>query len=224
MCADTAAGFGELKPLEYGGVVAAERYTVEGTLRLQRPRGRYGRPDAEPPAPPSAKLVLELEHGVVPVTTIVKADGSWALLEVPPGTHMLHVAALGYVFPVYRIDVSAKHHGRTRISFAEDKRQVLEEPFVLEPYKEAEYFEPRQEFSIASLFKNPMYLMMAVSIVMMFLLPKMMENMDPEELKQMQERMAAMQSGGGGFSEALKQAQAQQPQQQRPAGGGRKQR
>lgn len=45
------------------------------------------------------------------------------------------------------------------------------------------HFEKREGMKIGRMFKSPMTLMMIVSMGAMFLLPKMMANMDPEQLK-----------------------------------------
>ena len=52
-----------------------------------------------------------------------------------------------------------------------------------------QYFVARPQLSILSIFRHPMILMMVPMMLMMFCLPKMMENVDPEELKQMQDKM-----------------------------------
>lgn len=60
---------------------------------------------------------------------------------------------------------------------------------VLEPLKEEQYYEIREPFSIMSLVKSPMGLMMGFMVLVMFVMPKLMENMDPEEMKRAQEEM-----------------------------------
>jgi len=50
------------------------------------------------------------------------------------------------------------------------------------------YFQPKKQFNIMGyIMANPMMLMMGFMVVMMVVMPKMMEGMDPEELKKMQE-------------------------------------
>ena len=44
-----------------------------------------------------------------------------------------------------------------------------------------------------SIFKNPMLLMMIVSVGGMVMMPKMMEGLDPEQKEQMQRQMAMQQ-------------------------------
>ena len=64
-------------------------------------------------------------------------------------------------------------------------------------HKQALYFERRQQMNVLSILQQPMFLMMLFTMGMVFLMPKMMDNMDPEEMKKMQAEM-----GSGDPSEA----------------------
>ncbi len=64
-------------------------------------------------------------------------------------------------------------------------------PLVLLPHSRVDYFEKKQEISIIKMITgNPMMIMMAISFGAMMFMPKMMEGMDKEQLKQMQEQQA----------------------------------
>lgn len=45
------------------------------------------------------------------------------------------------------------------------------------------HFEKREGMKVGGMFKSPMTIIMVFSMVMMFFLPKMMENLDPEQLE-----------------------------------------
>ena len=71
-------------------------------------------------------------------------------------------------------------------------RQPLPFPLPLEPLvAKPTFFEKREGFQWSAMLMNPMVLMMGVTVLIMFVFPKMMANMDPEQLKEMQ----SMQSG-----------------------------
>lgn len=72
-------------------------------------------------------------------------------------------------------------------------KQAIPHPLELTAHASYEYFEARQGFSIFSILKNPMMLMMIVSVGGMVLMPKMMEGLDPEQKEQMQRQMAMQQ-------------------------------
>ncbi|KAF3789043.1 ER membrane complex subunit 7-like protein [Nymphaea thermarum] len=106
---------------------------------------------------------------------------------VPAGTHLIEVAALGYFFSPVRVDISARNPGKVQATLTETRRSLNE--LVLEPLREEYYYEKREPFSILSLLKSPMGLMVGFMLVAVFLLPKLMENLDPEEMQRAQEQM-----------------------------------
>lgn len=50
--------------------------------------------------------------------------------------------------------------------------------------------QPRESFNVFSILQSPMILMSVFMMAGVYFLPKMMEGIDPEELKQAQEMMA----------------------------------
>ncbi|ONK70366.1 uncharacterized protein A4U43_C05F32980 [Asparagus officinalis] len=119
--------------------------------------------------------------------SFVRADGYFSFYNVPAGTHLIEVVALGYFFSPVRIDISARNPGNVQAALTENRRALHE--LVLEPLREEQYYEIREPFSIMSLLKSPMGLMMGFMLLMVFVMPKMMENMDPEEMRRAQEEM-----------------------------------
>ena len=84
-------------------------------------------------------------------------------------------------------------HGWLTASLGIDEgRQDSEEPLVAKPV----FFEKREGFKIGSILMNPMAIMMGVTLLIMAVMPKMMANMDPEQLKEMQQMQ-------GGIAEIL---------------------
>jgi len=116
-----------------------------------------------------------------------RADGYFSFHDVPAGTHLIEVAAMGYFFSPVRVDISARNPGKVQAALTENRRVLLE--LVLEPLREEHYYEIREPFSVMSLLKSPMGLMTGFMLVVVFLMPKLMENMDPEEMKRAQEEM-----------------------------------
>ncbi|CAK7353770.1 unnamed protein product [Dovyalis caffra] len=119
--------------------------------------------------------------------TFLRPDGYFSFHNVPAGTHLIEVAAIGYFFSPVRVDVSARFPGKVQATLTEKRRSLSE--LVLEPLKEEQYYEIREPFNIMSVVKSPMGLMMGFMVLVMFVMPKLMENMDPEEMKRAQEEM-----------------------------------
>uniref|UniRef100_A0A0D6QXM7 ER membrane protein complex subunit 7 beta-sandwich domain-containing protein n=1 Tax=Araucaria cunninghamii TaxID=56994 RepID=A0A0D6QXM7_ARACU len=111
----------------------------------------------------------------------------FSFYNVPAGTHLIEVVAMGYFFSPVRVDVSARLHGKVQ-AYQTENRRLLNE-LVLEPLREEYYYEKREPFSPMALLKSPMGLMVGFMVVAVFLLPKLMESIDPEEMKRAQEEM-----------------------------------
>nr|CAB3468530.1 unnamed protein product [Digitaria exilis] len=122
--------------------------------------------------------------------------------NVPAGTHLIEVSSIGYFFSPVRVDISARNPGYIQAALTETRRALNE--LVLEPLKEEQYYEVREPFSVMSLLKSPMGLMVGFMVLMVFVMPKMMENIDPEEMKQAQEQMR---NNPVSFSSLLSRAQ-----------------
>jgi hypothetical protein len=167
------------------GVCAAgqSEKSVEGGVTLPPPT--FG------VAPRDVDVVLTLHGGEQRLLTGLRPDGSFAFHGVPPGSHQLHVACVPLVYNSYIIEVS--HAGNVRFILP-DSGTELPLPVWLEPIARAQYTEP-PAFTLKSIISNPMYLMIGASLVGMLLLPRMIENMDPQELESMKQQMGS--SAGG---------------------------
>ncbi|XP_010447436.1 PREDICTED: ER membrane protein complex subunit 7 homolog [Camelina sativa] len=119
--------------------------------------------------------------------TFLRPDGYFTFHKVPAGTHLIEVYAMGYFFSPVRVDVSARHHGKVQATLTETRRSLTE--LVLEPLRPEQYYEMREPFNVMAIAKSPMGLMVGFMVVVVFLMPKLMENIDPEEMKSAQEQM-----------------------------------
>merc|ERR1712129_644722 len=114
-----------------------------------------------------------------------RQDGSFVFLTVAPGSYLLEVHDVHNVWPMVRVDVSAKSSGKIRAMLTHTK-DPLALPITLEPVLvKPQWFEVRPPFQWTSMLMNPMVLMMGVTLLIMFAMPKMMANMDPEQLEEM---------------------------------------
>ncbi|KAL2926516.1 ER membrane protein complex subunit 7-like protein [Bienertia sinuspersici] len=102
-----------------------------------------------------------------------------------------------------RVDVSARNPGKVQAALTETRRGLTE--LTLVPLREEYYYEKREPFSLLSLVKSPMGLMVGFMLIVVFVMPKLMENMDPEEMRQAQEQMRSQ----GGLASLLGGAAAQ---------------
>ncbi|XP_019163144.1 PREDICTED: ER membrane protein complex subunit 7 homolog isoform X2 [Ipomoea nil] len=119
--------------------------------------------------------------------TFLRPDGYFSFHNVPAGTHLIEVDAIGYFFSPVRVDVSARNPGKVQAALTENRRSLTE--LVLEPLREEQYYEIREPFSVMSIVKSPMGLMVGFMLLVVFVMPKLVENMDPEEIRRAQEEM-----------------------------------
>ncbi|KAI3823529.1 hypothetical protein L1987_04968 [Smallanthus sonchifolius] len=131
----------------------------------------------------NAKVILNGGQQV----TFLKPDGYFSFHNVPAGTLLIEVDVIGYFFSPVRVDVSARNPGKVQAALTENRRGLNE--LVLEPLKDEQYYEIREPFNIMSIVKSPMGLMIGFMVVVVFLMPKLVENMDPEEIRKAQEEM-----------------------------------
>ncbi|KAF7722516.1 hypothetical protein EC973_003078 [Apophysomyces ossiformis] len=134
----------------------------------------------------------------------------------------MEVQSIDYIFPQLRVDVQEEtvRAAYTGLGLGWDHvGSVVNYPVEWRAKAEAEYFMERQGFNVMGLFKNPMFLMIGFSAVMMFVLPKMMANLDPEAMneftqsqKDAQKTLSELPSLSQMFSQASQQQQQQQQQ------------
>ena len=78
-----------------------------------------------------------------------------------------------------RVDVAAED-GRVRFARADAPTRPLRAPLVLGPTQRIAYAVPQQPWTLRSFLSNPMYLIMGLMAIMMVVMPRLMENIDPE--------------------------------------------
>ncbi|KAL6523894.1 hypothetical protein OROMI_030989 [Orobanche minor] len=164
-----------------------EGYSINGKVRFPGsiPTGGFSATAFGLPAKiTNVKVILNGGQKV----TFLKPDGYFAFASdnVPAGTHLIEVAAIGYFFSPVRVDVSARNPGKVQAALTENRRVLSE--LVLEPLREEQYYEIREPFNIMSILKSPVGLMIGFMVVVMFLMPKLV---DAEELKRAQEEMGS---------------------------------
>ncbi|KAG0260438.1 hypothetical protein BG011_001909 [Mortierella polycephala] len=120
---------------------------------------------------------------------MITKDGKFLFPSVPEGTYLLEVQNPQYVYPSVRLIVTegdTKAHVVSQGTDWSNNDYAMPLPLTLTPRAASSYFIPREGFKLSYLFANPMMLMMGFSVLMLFLMPKMMANMDPEAMQEMQ--------------------------------------
>lgn len=160
---------------------SGDGYTINGRVKIPQGLGIKG--IVTPGKLSNVKVILNGGQNV----TFLRPDGYFSFHNVPAGTHLIEVAAIGHFFSPVRVDVSARNPGKVQAALTENRKGLTE--LVLEPLREEQYYEIREPFNVMSLVKSPMGLMMGFMLIVVFLMPKLVENMDPEEMRRAQEEM-----------------------------------
>lgn len=124
--------------------------------------------------------------------TYSRLDGTFAFYNVPPGVHLVDVHSHTLMFSQVKIQLLEDSMDKPKCieyAYPGANKQPIAHPLVLTAHATYEYFEQRPGFSIFSLLRNPMLLMMLFTVGMMYLMPKMMENLEPEEKEKMRAQM-----------------------------------
>ncbi|KAG0046077.1 hypothetical protein BGZ83_008726 [Gryganskiella cystojenkinii] len=129
-------------------------------------------------------------------STMITKDGRFIFPDVPEGTYALEVQSPQYIYPSMKLVVADKQAKAYLVTLGSDwsnNDNALQFPITFVPRAPSSYFVPREGFQIKHLFANPMMLMMGFSVIMLFLMPKLMANMDPEAMQEMQGMQEATQ-------------------------------
>ncbi|KAJ3225906.1 hypothetical protein HK099_005962 [Clydaea vesicula] len=127
-------------------------------------------------------------------TAYLKSDGSFKFENVSLGIHTLTASSTLHYYDVIRIDVEENANSEPSVKASlsipgatfDRRGPDLVYPLELKARHKYDYFLPRPTFNFFDLLKNPMLLMSLFSLFMMFILPKLTANMDPEDLKELQ--------------------------------------
>jgi len=101
--------------------------------------------------------------------TYTRSDGSFKFQDIPAGVFIIEVASNNYAYPNIRLDISARLSGKVRARYADDSTKAVKYPLRLQPLEPIQYFEERQGFNLASLYKNQMVIMIGLLLLTMFI-------------------------------------------------------
>ena len=167
-----------------GGGATIESYPVEGRLVL---RGAAASAPVE-----TTEVVLNGGE----YRTYTRPDGAFVFHDVAPGVYLLDVLSVEYIYSQVKLNLPAAVDGEIRCleyKYPGAAKQPIAYPLELRPHVRQQYFEVREQPGLHTVFRNPMMLMLLFTGFVVLFMPKMMESMDPEEMKKMQEQMGAAQ-------------------------------
>lgn len=134
--------------------------------------------------------------------TYLQKSGSFVFTNVTSlGTYLLTLDSITLSttdYSAFRIVIEANQVTANKVysghDWETDVGPLVEYPVAFEPLYRPQYVVEREKFSAIAMLKSPMVLLTLGSLVMVFLLPKMMENLDPEALQAIQGQNGQMKS------------------------------
>eukprot|EP00162_Nutomonas_longa_P001973 comp12558_c0_seq1/m.16561 comp12558_c0_seq1/g.16561 ORF comp12558_c0_seq1/g.16561 comp12558_c0_seq1/m.16561 type:complete len:228 (-) comp12558_c0_seq1:36-719(-) len=174
------------------------RYKLKGTVR-----GLVGEDGAANPLSRKERMGLRLALNGGMYVAYLRDDASFVFHDVPPGNYLLEVLSQKFHFPSLRVDITARNNAaKVRVTLGNDPHQVLPYPLVIAPIKPMQFFQVKEGFSGNFISQNWITLLMVGFMGMMMIFPKLL-NIDPDQMKEIQEQMAKDQSQvlGGLFNQ-----------------------
>ncbi|CDZ98385.1 Predicted membrane protein [Phaffia rhodozyma] len=148
-------------------------------------------PDRQSLAP---STVISLDYGEA--TAFFLEDGSFIFKDIEPGFHVLQVLSKTHSFPELSISlppasppfVAPYDPSRLLAFHPSSPPEVGSFPFPLElsARSRTNFNEQQAGFDLKGMFKNPMILLTVGSGLMMFVLPKIISNLDPDAVEEAQ--------------------------------------
>lgn len=161
--------------------------TIEGRLQF---------PDD---TPYNTTTRITVNHGEY--TTYSRRDGNFTIHDIVPGIYLLDVHSPTHHFSQVKclFKPDAVKEGKPAFNCLEylypgAPKQAVADILVINALATYEFFEVRKGFSILSMMKNPMVLMMLFTVGIMYAMPKLMEGLEPEERERMQKQMEMQQN------------------------------
>eukprot|EP01119_Soliformovum_irregulare_P007737 TRINITY_DN201_c0_g1_i1.p1 TRINITY_DN201_c0_g1~~TRINITY_DN201_c0_g1_i1.p1 ORF type:complete len:218 (+),score=38.77 TRINITY_DN201_c0_g1_i1:3-656(+) len=131
-------------------------------------------------------IVLSLRGDDGTSRTIMRTDGNFRFADVSKGSYLLQISSTDYLFPFIRVDVTKNSQVRAfkQMSAGED-RDLLPYPLRISPDAPADFFLVKEGFQVMSLIKNPMIIMMGVTLIFTMVIPKMLSGIDQEAMAEL---------------------------------------
>ncbi|KAJ1956284.1 hypothetical protein IWQ62_005335 [Dispira parvispora] len=134
--------------------------------------------------------------------TWIHDDGSFQIDNVPEGNWLVEVESKDYVFPKIQLQIQSTASGDQPTILAmplipgqewSSDGKVVKHPLELAAVAKMVFFTPREGFNLLGMLTSPYILMMGFTLVMLFVMPKLQANMDPESAEEWEEEKSRMQ-------------------------------
>ncbi|KAI9142493.1 hypothetical protein BKA69DRAFT_1021630, partial [Paraphysoderma sedebokerense] len=111
-------------------------------------------------------------------STNIKSNGKFEFIDIPEGSYLVSILSNTFFFDKIRIDIGKNNIAyRSGLGFEwSASQEEIAYPPQIAAVGTKQYLAARESFSVVSLLANPMILMMGFTGLMLFAMPKLMEN------------------------------------------------
>jgi len=157
-----------------------ELYSIEGRIVLNNVLLNYGSLKA------GTKVIV---NGGIHVG-FVKETGDFIVNGLEPGLYQVEVVSVDFIFERFLVEISNRGIGQHKVHVVNPRGEIAADtyPLRIHALAKAEYFTAREGYNLTGMLANPMFIMMAFTLGLGYLLPKMMANIDPETMKEIKEQ------------------------------------
>ncbi|XP_061394365.1 ER membrane protein complex subunit 7 homolog [Musca vetustissima] len=159
-------------------------FTIEGKVYPPEAQQMSYNPNAIPNNKWQADTVLSINNGEY--KGFIREDGSFIISSVPSGSYVVEINNPDYFYEPVRVEINPKGKFRARKVNYVQPSQIVQVPYPLKlkALTRFKYFQTREQWKITDFLFSPMVLMMVVPLLLMWVLPKMIN--DPETKKELE--------------------------------------
>ncbi|XP_073846512.1 ER membrane protein complex subunit 7 [Musca autumnalis] len=159
-------------------------FTIEGKVYPPEAQQMTYNPNAIPNNKWQADTVLSINGGEY--KGFIREDGSFVISSVPSGSYVVEIVNPDYFYEPVRVEINPKGKFRARKVNYVQPSQIVQVPYPLKlkALTRFKYFQTREQWKITDFLFSPMVLMMVVPLLLMWVLPKMIN--DPETKKELE--------------------------------------
>ena len=141
------------------------------------------------------KITVKLEGEGISSITYPYTNGVFKFTNIPVGNYVITIDDVDYFYDSVAVEVYLSKDKEliraTSYDIKNGKGGIMKHPVHLSPVGPKAYDEVKEPFNVFSLLKNPMVLMMLVSVGLVFLMNKMPKP-DKEQMNEMNKQMGSM--------------------------------
>ena len=117
-------------------------------------------------------------------TAQLNTNAQFYIDNISNGQYLLNINSIEYSYSNYLVIIHNNEINDVQLLQQGEYYKSMRQPLTIAPVFPHIYYTDRVPFDLLSYCKNPMVIMMIITLLMVIVMPRMLNNMDPEELAQ----------------------------------------